>query len=146
MDERRPLGALKHRSMVRSSAWLWRAIFRVVYPGVFIGLTHSTTRSTSQRGGEGKKKRDHRAAALVLKRLPSCSFLLLLSPLSVIVDLAKAIGPTMAHRRISSCTLPLCLAVAAALLRIADAQLPDTDLGTCQVSTSLVRRVIFVMC
>ena len=46
--------------------------------------------------------------------------------------LAKVIGPTMAHRR-TSCMLPPCLVLAAALLRIADAQLPATDLGTCQV-------------
>lgn len=144
MDERRPLGALKHRSMVRSSAWLWRAIFRVVYPGVFIGLTHSTTRSTSQRGGKERRKEIIGPRHFCFETI--AVLFIFAAPLSVIVDLAKAIGPTMAHRRISSCTLPLCLAVAAALLRIADAQLPDTDLGTCQVSTSLVRRVIFVMC
>ena len=46
--------------------------------------------------------------------------------------LAKVIGPTTAHRRISR-MLPSCLVLAAALLRIADAQLPATDLGTCQV-------------
>ena len=48
--------------------------------------------------------------------------------------LAKVIGPTMAHR-LTPCTLPLWLVAVAALLRIAGAQLPDTDLGTCQVST-----------